>query len=265
MLTLDAILRPSSLEEAHALAKSRASVVLGGAAFLRLGHRRVQKGIDLSRLGLDTIEEDDNVLSLGAYVTYGDLSRHPLTRAYAEGALVGATDHIIGVQFQNLVTLGGSVWGRYGFSDILPLLLALDAKVCLYPDGECFIEDFLCAPPKRGRILTHVLLPKDPPKVYTRHFRRSTSEFPYCVIAYVKETNRLAIGARPERAIFAPKTEKVLRETPEDLKAIERALDEEVIFGTNARAGGEYRKLLCRNLLAQIGREAKDEHSPHHQ
>lgn len=260
MLTLDAILRPSSLEEAHALAKSRASVVLGGATFLRLGHRRVQKAIDLSGLGLDAIEEDESVLSLGAYVTYGDLSRHPLTRAYAGGALVGATDHIIGVQFQNLVTIGGSVWGRYGFSDILPLLLALDAKVCLYPDGECSIEDFLCSPPTRGTILTHVLLPKNPPKVITRHFRRSTSEFPYAVIAYAKETNRLAIGARPQRAILAPKTAMVLRESPEDLAAIEAALDEEVTFGSNARAGGEYRKLLCRNLLAQIGREARDEY-----
>lgn len=41
--------------------------------------------------------------------------------------------HIVGVQFRNLATVGGSLWGRFGFSDVLTLLLALDAQVELPP------------------------------------------------------------------------------------------------------------------------------------
>ena len=34
--------------------------------------------------------------------------------------------HIVGVQFRNCATIGGSIWGRYGFSDVLTMFLAMD-------------------------------------------------------------------------------------------------------------------------------------------
>ena len=39
------------------------------------------------------------------------------------------------MQFRNLATVGGSIYGRYGFSDVLTLLIGLDSYVELYKGG----------------------------------------------------------------------------------------------------------------------------------
>ena len=39
--------------------------------------------------------------------------------AYTAGAVREAVRHIVGVQFRNCATVGGSIYGRFGFSDVL--------------------------------------------------------------------------------------------------------------------------------------------------
>ena len=53
-----------------------------------------------------------------------------------------AVRSIVGVQFRNLATVGGSIWGRFGFSDVLTLFLALDTRVLLYRAGEISLREF---------------------------------------------------------------------------------------------------------------------------
>lgn len=43
------------------------------------------------------------------------------------GAVRESLRHIVGVQFRNLATVGGSIFGRFGFSDVLTMFLALDS------------------------------------------------------------------------------------------------------------------------------------------
>ena len=69
-------------------------------------------------------------------VTLGAFGRHEGLVTYTQGAVKEATRHIVGTQFRNLATIGGSVSGRFGFSDIWTLLLALDADVELYKGGR---------------------------------------------------------------------------------------------------------------------------------
>lgn len=51
---------------------------------------------------------------------------------YTHGAVRESLRHIVGVQFRNCATIGGSIWGRYGFSDVLTMFLAMDTWVELY-------------------------------------------------------------------------------------------------------------------------------------
>ena len=45
--------------------------------------------------------------------------------------------HIVGVQFRNCATVGGSIYGRYGFSDVLTMFLGMDTWVeCGHPFGQ---------------------------------------------------------------------------------------------------------------------------------
>ena len=58
--------------------------------------------------------------------------------AYTQGAVKDAVKDIVGVQFRNLATVGGSIWGRFGFSDVLTVFLAMDTEVELFQ-----VEEFL--------------------------------------------------------------------------------------------------------------------------
>ena len=55
-----------------------------------------------------------------------------------------AVRHIVGVQFRNCATVGGSVYGRFGFSDVLTLLLALVS------DERAELSGFLLQALQRG-------------------------------------------------------------------------------------------------------------------
>ena len=49
----------------------------------------------------------------------------------------------MGVQFRNSVTIGGSIYSRFGFSDILTSLLTLDTYVEMYKGGIIPLKDFV--------------------------------------------------------------------------------------------------------------------------
>ena len=87
--------------------------------WLKMQRNRVDTAIDLSGLGLDQIEETGSEYRLGAMVTLRQLELHPGLDRLTQGAMAESVRHIVGVQFRNLATVGGSVFGRFGFSDVL--------------------------------------------------------------------------------------------------------------------------------------------------
>ena len=129
MLTIREIKKAATLEDAWQLNQKRPNRVMGGMLWMRLSKGNVATLIDLSTLGLDKIEEKDTEFSIGAMVTLRQLELHAGIGAYTKGAMKEALRHIVGVQFRNLATVGGSIFGRFGFSDVLTMLMALDAKV----------------------------------------------------------------------------------------------------------------------------------------
>lgn len=147
MLTIQNYVRAGSLEEAYALCQKKNNVVLGGMLWLKMQRNRVDTAIDLSGLGLDQIEETGSEYRLGAMVTLRQLELHPGLDRLTQGAMAESVRHIVGVQFRNLATVGGSVFGRFGFSDVLTLLLALEARVVLYHGGR---SPWRTSPPPPG-------------------------------------------------------------------------------------------------------------------
>ena len=143
MLTIREYKQVTSLEEAWQLNQKRMNRVLGGMLWLRMTKGNVQTAIDLSGLGLNTIEETDTEFRIGAMVTLRQLELDAGFTAYSEGANKEALRHIVGVQFRNLATVGGSVFGRFGFSDVISLLLVMDSYVELYKGGLVPMADFV--------------------------------------------------------------------------------------------------------------------------
>ena len=68
-------------------------------------------------------------------------------------------DHTTGTLTLNGATVGGSVYSRFGFSDVSALLLALDAEVVLYKRGAVKLSDYQSEAWDRD-IITHIRIPK---------------------------------------------------------------------------------------------------------
>ena len=118
MIKIREYVKAESLEEAWELNQKRTNKILGGMLWLRMGNRNVQKAIDLSGLGLDTIEETEGTFSIGAMVTLRQIELHEGLNALCENLLHDAVCDIVGTQFRNLATVGGSIFGRFGFDKV---------------------------------------------------------------------------------------------------------------------------------------------------
>ena len=160
MYTIKNYVIADSLEQAYALRqKGRNNVIIGGNLWLKMGHRNIQNAIDLSGLGLNRIEEDENGFRIGCMATLRDLEIHPGLRQAFGSLFQEAVRHIVGVQFRNLASVGGSIFPRFGFSDVLTAFLACDSYVELYKGGRIPLAQFADMPLDQD-ILTHICIKK---------------------------------------------------------------------------------------------------------
>lgn len=244
MFTTQNYVVASTLDEAYERNQKPKSTVLGGCGWLKMGQRAMSTAIDLSALGLDQITETDDFFELGAMVTLRQMETHEGLAAYFGDCIAASVRQIVGVQFRNGATIGGSIWGRFGFSDPLTLFLALDAEVQLHQGGVVRLSDFVHMPYDRD-ILTAIRLPKKGQKtVYLSH-RATATDFPVLAVAVCEtEGKRIAsVGARPMRA------ERVLGETCETAQAFAERCADNLTFASNLRGSAEYRAHLCRVLV----------------
>ena len=245
MLTIDQYLRASSLEEAYEALQRKNSAVLGGMLWLRLGNRRITTAIDLSALGLDQIEQTEEYIRIGAYVSLRTLETDPCLCALTGGVLTDAVKSIVGVQFRNMATVGGSIFGRFGFSDVVTACLALDTSVELYHGGVVPFAEF-CQMEHVRDILTHIRIPRRAWRAaYTAH-RNSATDFPalnVCAAVYDGKLT-VAVGARPLRAVaYRFPSEGA------NISEIAGQIAAQTVFSSNRRASEEYRRHLCRVLV----------------
>ena len=203
MITIQKYVRAQTLEEAWQLNQNKRSRILGGMLWLRLGKGSVGTAIDLCDLGLDQIEETEEAFSIGAMATLRDIEMHKGLNAYSGNAVANAVKDIVGVQFRNMATVGGSIWGRFGFSDVLTVFLAMDCYVELYKGGIVPLEQF-AAMKKDNDILVRLIVKKTPCKVVYSSMRTQRTDFPVlaCAVAHMNGQYRASIGARPARAML---------------------------------------------------------------
>ena len=260
MITIQKYVRAQSLEEAWTLNQKRTNRVLGGMLWLRLGRGSVGTAIDLCDLGLNAIEENEEEFSIGAMATLRDLELHPGLNDYTQGAVRNAVKDIVGVQFRNMATLGGSIWGRFGFSDVLTVFLGLDSYVELYKGGIVPLEVF-ASMKKDKDILVRLIVKKAPVKIVYTAMRNQRTDFPVltCAVSQLGGEYRAAIGARPGRAMVFRDEAGLLWEglTPESAAAFAQAAAEKVPTEGNLRGSAAYRShlagVLTRRAMLELG------------
>lgn len=203
MMKIKNYVRAQSLEEAYTLNQSRRNKIIGGMLWLKMTDLNVGTAIDLCDLGLDTIEETDTQFTIGCMASLRQLEMHEGLNAYSCGAIRKAVQDIVGVQFRNTATVGGSVFGRFGFSDVLTILLAMDCSVELYKGGTIRLQDF-AAMPRDNDILVRLVIRKTPGSFSYEAMRAQRTDFPVltCAAACVDGQYRLSVGARPMKAVL---------------------------------------------------------------
>ena len=251
MLTIKEYKKAESLEEAWQLNQKRGNCVIGGMVWLKMGRRNVQTAIDLSGLGLDGIEEREDCFSIGCMATLRQLETHPGLNIYTGGAMKEALRHIVGVQFRTLATVGGSLFGRYGFSDVLTVFMAMDAQVELYKGGLVPIRNFAKMPYDRD-ILVRAIVKKTPAAYFYQSMRATDTDFPVltCAAALADEGMRLCFGARPGKAILLPDKNGILQApfSSEKAKEIAAYAARNIPTRSNLRGSAQYRTRLVEVL-----------------
>lgn len=260
MFTIHDLAQPATVEEAYRiLVSNQNSAVLGGCTYLRLGTKKIGTAIDLSKLNLAFIKEKDDEIEIGAMTTFRQVETHPVFKKNFNGVLATAISQIMGVQFRNIATVGATVFSKYGFSDLITPLLALDTEVELFKGGRMLLEKFLDQPNERD-ILTGILVKKNRRKAVYLNFRNSATDYSILnvTVSKLEDDCHVVVGARPLKAKIARNASEVLSKghlSPENIEKAAGAAAEELSFGTNIRGTAEYRKELCRVLVKRAATE----------
>lgn len=246
MLKIQNYKKVESLSEAYELNQKKTNRIVGGMMWMRMGDNRINTAIDLSGLGLDTITETEDEFVIGCMTTLRTLENHETFGKYTGNMAKEALRYIVGVQFRNLATVGGSIYGRFGFSDVLTLFAALDCYVELYKGGNVPIQEFIHMNYDND-ILVAVHIVKTPVKITYLSQRNTATDFPVIAVAVSEYNEKLhvSIGARPVRAetLTLDLSEKA------DMEHLVKKVQEQFSFGSNRRGSADYRRHIAGVLV----------------
>lgn len=256
MIKIKEYVKVESLEQAYELNQKRANRIIGGMLWMRMSSAQVQTVIDLSGLGLDTIEENEEAFSIGCMTTLRQLELHEGLEKYSNGAVRACVKDIVGVQFRNLATIGGSIFGRFGFSDVLTCFLAMDTYVELYKGGILPLEEFV-KKKKDKDILVRVIVKKTEGRFAYLTHRNTKTDFPVLAVGIGDMADKLVVtvGARPMEAMrvpVKPEWKAVLDGescTAAEIESIVKEIASQVPTESNMRGSAEYRSHLAKVLI----------------
>ena len=250
ILKINNYIKVESLKEAFALLQSdKKNLIVGGGAWIKQTNKEVETMIDLEKLNLSTIVEDEKTIKIGASVTLRQIEVNETIQHHANGILVEAISKIMGLSIRNLATIGGSIMGKYSFSDILTPLIVMNVDLEFYDSGIVSLAQFMSQKPLDD-ILLSIIIHKEPLKGYFYTMKKTALDFAVVNVSVTKgEIIKIAIGARPSISILTEKAMAYINNqsdiSQEVINETARIAIEETKFGTNGRASKEYRESIA--------------------
>ncbi len=140
LLNVTEYYRPETLAEALQLLRRpgvKTAPLAGGTLLAGQRDDSVQAVVDLKALGLNTINEQQGRIHLGAMLTLQQLVDSPLAQTIAGGILAKAAKSSAARLIRNAATIGGTLAaGPDAFADLAVALSALGAKARLVGEAE---------------------------------------------------------------------------------------------------------------------------------
>lgn len=257
--------RASSLEDAYRkFQEDPRNVILAGGLWIKKMGQSINTLIDLSTLGLNKISENNDEVIVGSMVTQRDFETNKSVRNLFNDQIAFAVREVMGVNFRNLATIGGSIMGRYPFSDVICGLLPYDVRLEFYPAQEMSLEDYLNYKGKLNAILVAIHIKKEKGVGFFKKVKKTALDFPNInfAIAKVNGNYRIAVGARPMAAALAHSAMDYLNNLDKvndaDFEKAAELVCEELQFLDNKDASKEYRldltKVYVRRGLKEVSK-----------
>ena len=241
-----------SLEDAYRVwLEDGQNAFLGGGLWLKKMGTPVATLIDLGQLGLDQIDVTPKEIIIGALTPLREIEEHPDVRSLGNGFLSKSIEAIMGVGLRNLATIGGSIAGKYPFSDVVTALLTLKVTLTFYPKETITLQDFVEVRGKTDKILTHITIEKEQLRGHFKKIANTPLDFAMLnlAIVYKPKDIRISVGSRPAIAKLATKASEYLNSlTTIEAVHIEQAaklIFEQLNFATTSAASNEYRSTLA--------------------
>lgn len=268
--------RAASLNEALQFkAEHPQALVISGATDVALRvtkkHELLETILDISGLAeLKEIDENDDHLIVGAGVPLNDIL--PQLQLMFP-ALYDILRVFGSPQVRNVATFGGNLGTASPIGDLLPVLMAYDAKIILESlhgrrkiDIHQFITGYRQTVRQPDELITAVKIPKLPKNVMVRSYKiskRKDLDISTVSGGFRLELNadgkvkdiRLTYGGMAEMTKRALKTESFLTGklwNRENVEAAIPLIDLEFRPISDARSGEEFRKVAARNLLLKF-------------
>jgi len=253
--------RPTDLDAALELIRKERGVAVGGGLWLRMSSKPMGLAVDLGGLGLDYIRDSGGDIEIGAMTPFRRLETSALLAERFGAFFRDAVGGVVGVQFRNMATVGGTVAGRYAFAGLNAALLALGAKVVLRGEGTKDFASFLSEPRNESFLVEKVLLPSGCRAGYASvGLTEGDFRILIAAAAFVGGSWRVVVGARPGAARLC---DTATKELGSDAKpsgaAIEKAAvaaAAEAAFADDLRSSAEYRREVCPVLVRRAVSEA---------
>ena len=257
MFTMKNYVQATSLEEAYALKKkSKKNSILGGNLWMKMGSRNMMTGIDLCNLSLDQVVENEEEHRIGCMCSLRELEVNKSLNETFGGSFREAVRHIVGVQFRNTATVGGSIFPRFGFSDVLTIFAALDTDVELYHGGCVPIKQFISMKPDDD-ILVNMVVKKDGRKVSYQSHRMTETDFAVltCAVSCLDGKYMVVLGATPHKAQIVDNVELADPSSEDEVAVFAENVVQQIRFGSNMRGSAEYRKEIAKVLIKRAVKE----------
>lgn len=266
------LVAPATPEEAVALLRATPAAeiaVLAGGTDLLLdledGRRRPATVVSLRRLPWNTWRWSDGGLVVGSTAPLAGLETDPALAPRLPGLYEGIRA-VGSPALRHRATLGGNLGRASPASDLIPVLLALDATVQLVgPDGPrtVSVEQLVLGPRSTtlaaGELIASVTVPEARPSTYLWQRVRPAHDISQVGVAAAWSPSRrrwrIALGGTwpvPMRSAAADRLGDAAAPTPDALAEASAAAAREAAFQTDKRASEEYR----RKVLAVLFRRA---------
>lgn len=267
---LKTYLRPTTVEEAYAALGEGVRPVAGGTALMLHPPHAAHTLVDLTSTPLRYIEADGSGFRLGAMATLTDMLEHPGLSIHQSGVVATMLARVGSPLLRNLATLGGHL-ARGRLSDVVPVLLALDATVTVFDGGgrTMPLAEFYATGLHHNRmLLTEVQIPAAPAGSAAAYVKFDRTAYDTAmlncacaaqVVDGVVQHARVALGETPWLGARVQEAEEALVGRELNDAAIREAAAVAAAvtpFDDDARAGRDYRRHLgevaVRRSLARI-------------